>query len=119
MDNLMLNLSSMTWELAALFAVAGAVGGLLRHSLSRGGLVLPKVVTTADGEKLLRLGFLSSILCGAVVGMLVDHHWVTALSSGYAGPHMLEKILSRTPLVNGKYSDRGAEAARGSPPERG
>ena len=81
------------------FLLAGGFGGLLRHLLSKGGLILPSKKKVGD-EVLVRGGFLASMLIGAGVGLLVDHHFVTAFGYGIAGPYTLEKIAQRA--LNGK-----------------
>ena len=73
------------------FLLAGGAGGLARHLLSKGGLILPSRKKVGD-ETLLRLGFIASMAIGAVVGLLVDHHWLTAFGYGIAGPYTLEKL---------------------------
>lgn len=90
----------MTWTEALLFLGAGAGGGLLRHLLSKGGLVLPRI-TTIRGERLLRMGFLASMVIGAGVGLLIDNSPITAFTTGYAGPHALEKLIGKG-ILNGK-----------------
>ena len=81
----------LTVNEGCIFLLAGGAGGLVRHMLSRGGLILPSRKRVGD-ETLLRLGFLASMAIGAVVGLLIDHHWLTAFGYGIAGPYTLEKL---------------------------
>ena len=83
---------------AFLFLAAGGAGGLVRHLLSRGGLILPSV-KKVKGERLLRLGFLTSMVVGGAMGLLIDHHYLTAFGWGIAGPYSLEKLAQR--VANG------------------
>lgn len=83
-----------------LFMAAGGMGGLLRHLLSKGGLILPSL-RTVKGERLLRLGFMASMVIGGSVGILVDHHWLTAFGWGISGPYTLEKLGQLA--MNGKH----------------
>jgi len=82
-----------------IFLLAGGSGGLLRHLLSKGGLILPSFKKVGD-ETLVRGGFLASMLIGAGIGLLVDHHWLTAFGYGVAGPYTLEKLAQRA--LNGR-----------------
>ena len=77
-----------------IFLLAGGAGGLVRHLLSRGGLILPSWKRVGD-EILVRGGFLSSVIIGAGVGLLVDHNIATAFGYGVSGPYILEKIAQR------------------------
>ena len=89
---------TLTTHEVCLFLLAGACGGLLRHLLSKGGLILPSK-KRQNGETLLRLGFITSMLIGAGMGLLIDHHWLTAFGYGIAGPYTIEKLAQR--LANG------------------
>jgi len=81
------------------FLLTGGAGGFLRHLLSEGGLILPSI-KKVNGKKLLRLGFLTSMLIGAGVGAAVDQNLAMAFSSGISGPYILEKLGQRA--LNGK-----------------
>jgi len=84
-----------------IFLLAGGAGGLVRHLLSKGGLILPSRQKVGD-EVLLRMGFLASMMIGAAVGLLVDSHWLTAFGWGISGPYTLEKLGQIA--LNGKKS---------------
>jgi len=79
------------WLQLLCFLAAGGAGGLLRHLLSRGGLILPSKKRVGD-ETLLRLGFVASMLIGAGAGAAVDQNLATAFGYGIAGPYTLEKL---------------------------
>jgi len=78
----------------ALFALAGALAGFVHDLMATGGLVLPRSVTMPDGVRILRLGFLVAIICGAAAGMVADHHWLTAALAGWAGPDFIERLAN-------------------------
>ena len=81
-------------EKVALYLICGSVVGMLRDLASTGGLTMPRCVRTPDGAKILRLGFLTSMLIGAVVAALVDGSLITAAGWAYAGPEALERLFN-------------------------
>ena len=87
-------MSNLTLELAVLYACVGALAGLVHDMMATGGLVLPRLVPMADGERILRLGFILAIVCGGVAGALADHHWLTAALAGWAGPDFIERFVN-------------------------
>ena len=78
----------------ALFALAGALAGFVHDLMATGGLVMPRFVPMPDGVRILRLGFLVAIICGAAAGMVADHHWITAALAGWAGPDFIERVVN-------------------------
>jgi len=87
------------WLQLICFFGAGAAGGLVRHVLSEGGLVMPKTVER-NGKRLLRLGFLLHMCAGALIGAAIDGNVATAFSFGISGIYVLEKLIQRR--MNGK-----------------
>jgi hypothetical protein len=76
------------------YMVVGAIAGVARDVMSTGGLALPSKEDMPDGVKILRLGFLASILLGAIVACVVDGNWITAAAAAFAGPEALERLLN-------------------------
>jgi len=73
----------------AIFAIAGALGALVRVLLS-GAVQLPRV---KRGR--LYLGFITDMALGAVIGAAIDHHWLTAFAVALAGRTTAAEILDR------------------------
>ncbi len=78
--------------LAFQFAVAGSIGALVREIVRGNGLSLPRV-----SENVFYLGFMSGMIIGAFVGMLVDNNFLTSLLSGYVGTSAINHLLPRVP----------------------
>jgi len=82
------------WEIV-IFAIAGALGGLVRQVITGEGILpLPKV---SEGK--LDLGFTSALIIGAFAGWLAPYSLgvdsVIAGLAGYAGQDAIENILER------------------------
>lgn len=101
-------MDSRTMEI---FLIAGACGGLLKDLISTGGLVLPRTEKKADGTCIIRLGFLTGLIIGAAIGVLVDHYWVTAMCAAYGGQDVLERLIN---VKIGHANILAAKAARQS-----
>ena len=87
-------MSELTVEMAAFYGCVGALAGLVHDMMATGGLVLPRLVPMPDGARILRLGFILAIVCGGLAGVLADHHWITALLAGWAGPDFIERFVN-------------------------
>lgn len=75
------------------YALCGAFGGLVKETIDDGGLILPRI---SDGK--LMFGGFSTLLIGAVVGIVVDHSALSALMGGFMGWSVIEKVLPKITL---------------------
>lgn len=71
-----------------LYLVAGFLGALLKDIVKDNRLEMPKIV---DGG--LALGFVGGGIVGAVVGVVVDGSFISALLAGYAGTAVITDLL--------------------------
>lgn len=69
----------------------GAIGAMVKDILEDGSLKLPSIVR---GK--LFLGFVGSVLIGAIVGYLVDHSPLMAFFAGYTGFSTLSNLMPTT-----------------------
>jgi H+/Cl- antiporter ClcA len=76
------------------FALMGAIGGLISDMLGDGYLELPKVK-----DKKFYPGFIGGIIVGAAVGYLVDQNPLTAFSLGYIGKEGIDFIVKKAGLL--------------------
>lgn len=74
-----------------LLLVMGGFGALVKEILGDNKLTLPRI---ANGE--LYLGFIGSIIIGALVGYLVDHSPLMAFFAGYTGFSALGSLIPKT-----------------------
>ena len=85
---------SSVGQLATLFA-AGIVGALSRELLLKDGcLSLWYVEKKKSGARTMHLGFVSSLLIGGFIGVLVDQSFFTAFTWALCGPYVFESIIS-------------------------
>jgi hypothetical protein len=73
----------------------GSFGAIIKDVLKDGYLAIPHLV-----QKRLYLGFFAGALVGGVVGVIVDHSYITAFLAGYTGFSVIETIMasSSSPL---------------------
>jgi hypothetical protein len=71
-------------------AIIGALGAIISDMLGDGYLELPKVQ-----DKKFYPGFIAGIICGAVVGYLVDKSPLTAFTFGYIGKEAVDFLLKK------------------------
>lgn len=70
------------------YAAGGIIGALVKLVQSeKGVLVLPYRT-----KRELHLGFLATVLIGMTAAILADGNFLTALLSGYAGSHLLDRF---------------------------
>jgi hypothetical protein len=72
------------------FAIIGALGAIISDMLGDGYIELPKVQ-----DKKFYPGFIAGIICGAVVGYLVDKSPLTAFTFGYIGKEAIDFLLKK------------------------
>jgi fructose-specific phosphotransferase system IIC component len=72
------------------FALMGAIGGIISDMLGDGYLELPKV----DDSKFYP-GFIGSIIIGAAAGYLIDKTLWTAFAAGYIGKEVIDFIVKK------------------------
>lgn len=75
-----------------LLLVMGGFGALVKEILIDNKLTMPKL---ANGE--LALGFVGSVIVGALVGFLVDHSPLMAFFAGYTGFSALGSLIQKSP----------------------
>lgn len=71
----------------------GMTGALAKDILKDGSLTLPYL---KNGK--FYLGFLGSAVLGGIVGLVVDHSYLTAFLSGYVGFSVIENMLPKKVL---------------------
>jgi len=71
----------------ATVALAGAFGSFIKDILQDGYLQIPEIK-----EKQVYLGFLGGALVGAVVGIVIDGSFLTALMAGFTGVSVVSKL---------------------------
>ncbi|MEM2587682.1 MAG: hypothetical protein QXV23_05215 [Candidatus Bathyarchaeia archaeon] len=81
------------------FALAGAAGALARACIG-GFIELPK----RKGNRLV-LGFISDLILGIILGILVDQSFIVAFSAAFAGRQAMEDLfrnfIFRNPTSSG------------------
>ena len=77
----------MDWSILQ-FALAGAIGSLIKDILKDNRLKLPAF---QKGE--FYLGFFGGTLVGAFVGFLVDTDFLTSLLAGFMGASLIPQLL--------------------------
>jgi hypothetical protein len=80
----------ITDELWQIF-VAGAAGGLIKEVVEDGCLQLPSVI---KGK--LNLGFITSVMIGAFVGIVVDGSPLTAAMAGFVGFSIIQNLIPKS-----------------------
>jgi hypothetical protein len=71
--------------------LCGLLGALAHEMLAHdGALVLPRY---DRGKRMMRLGFVASLILGVVVAALVDGSQVTAFLAAFAGPEGCEGLI--------------------------
>ncbi len=73
-----------------LYAVAGLVGGAVLTLVSNPTLALPKRV----GDRI-KLGFIGTLLGGALWGIVADHSVAISILAGMLGPTVLVFVIDR------------------------
>jgi len=73
--------------------VCGALGAFVKETIDDNTIELPKKI-----EGKLFLGFVGSIIVGAVLGYVVDNSPITAFFGGYAGLGTIERLLKSRDL---------------------
>lgn len=72
-----------------IFALAGAAGAIARACIS-GFIELPR----KQGRKIM-LGFLSDLILGIILGVIVDQSPIVAFSAAFAGRQAIEDIVKQ------------------------
>lgn len=107
-----------SFEQALILFFSGAFGAFVRDiCVNNGCLELPlRVEKKEDGTKYIHLGFLSSLIMGGAVGVIVDQSIWTAFSSAIIAPMILEQIINSleskfsSSKVEKKNRDEGGKA---------
>jgi len=89
--------------LATSIAMGGVVG-LVRAVMTAGGLRLPRTITTDDGGRLAKLGFIGSVLissAAAGIAVCLGMNTASALLASYAGPDFFESLSNMKVMRNG------------------
>jgi len=76
------------------FVLAGLMGAsiklILDSSIQDAALIIPRI-EKLEKKKLIRLGFLGSVIIGIAVSLLVNHDFITAMIAS-AGVSFVDKI---------------------------
>jgi hypothetical protein len=80
----------------------GGAVGLVRALVSSGGLRIPGCLTTDDGVKVLRLGFIGSVLIAALASLAfhtLTDGWYASLLASWAGPDAFERVANIKAMI--------------------
>ena len=122
MDELINSLVHMSeinsFEQACFLFLAGAFGAFVRDlCVNDGCLEMPlSIEKKEDGTKYIHLGFLSSLILGGAVGVIVDQSIWTAFSSAIIAPMILEQIINSLENKFSITNKRGDDKSEGRKP---
>jgi murein DD-endopeptidase MepM/ murein hydrolase activator NlpD len=93
-------------QTVVLLICMGGLGALTKEILVDNKLTMPKIL---NGEVF--LGFIGSMIIGAIVGYLVDHSPITAFFSGYAGFSTLGALMAKSAEQSISFAPESQEIA--------
>lgn len=95
------HLTKLTWQTFLWWGSWGAAGGFFKSLIdNRGDIIGGTIFRDRNGCWHISLGeCLYTILCGIIVGVLVDHAPMTCLLAGAVGPTLLDSLLNRKPRL--------------------
>lgn len=94
-------------ESIPLIILAGALGAFIADILKDNCIILPKKF----GE-ILNLGFLGSLILGAVAGYVIDGSFLTAFMGGFMGKEIISNLVAKNLHIKNNSDDfSGGSAA--------